>query len=87
MTWRFEGTHHFPDMPDNLEHVKFLENEHRHIFHCTAAEVHHDNRDVEYIDLKRACKERFKDGAMDNKSCEMIARDIFRFVLRDTQAD
>lgn len=82
VTWRFEGTHHFPDMPKELEHVKFLENQHRHIFHCTVwIEVHHDNRDVEYIDLQRACKTRFKDGEMDNKSCEMIARDICGFVL------
>jgi hypothetical protein len=83
VTWRFEGTHFFPDMPEELKHVAFLGNEHRHIFHCTVwVEVKHDNRDIEYIDLKRALKDNFGDGQMDYKSCEMMAKDICAFVAK-----
>jgi len=79
--WRFEGTHYFPNMPAELEHVKFLEFKHRHEFHCTVwAEVKHDNREIEYLDLKKALKEAFSDGNWNGKSCEMIARNIADFV-------
>lgn len=82
VSWRYEGIHFFPNMPEELSHVGFLENEHRHEFHCTVwVEVRHDNRDIEYIDLKRALKEKFGDNNMNNKSCEMVAREICGFVL------
>ena len=42
----------------------------------------HDNRDIEYIDLKRALKAKFADGQMDHKSCEMMAKDICLFVAK-----
>jgi hypothetical protein len=81
VTWRYEGLHHFPEMPAKLDHVAFLGHEHRHEFHCTVwVEVKHDNRDIEYIDLKRALKAEFGDNNMNHKSCEMVARDIAEFV-------
>ena len=97
VTWRYEGLHHFPDMPKELDHVAFLGHEHRHEFHCTVwVEVKHDNRDIEYIDLKRALKAEFGDNNMNHKSCEMIADDLYmqinnkypgRFVVIDVAED
>lgn len=83
--FRYEGLHKYPNMPEDMSHVGFLANEHRHEFHCTVwVEVFHDNRDVEYIDLKRALRERYDRGTvdMDYKSCEMMAREIAEFVLK-----
>ena len=83
VSWIFEGTHRFPNMPKELAHVEFLGSEHRHEFYCTVwVEVKHDNREIEYIDLKRALKANFGDGALDFKSCEMMSKDICQFVVK-----
>lgn len=51
-TLQIDGTHYWKDCP--IEEVSFLRNNHRHMFHIKAyKEVFHDDRDVEFIWLKR----------------------------------
>lgn len=50
-TLTFEGFHRWLDAP---QEVAFLRSYHRHVFHVTAAKrVTHDDRDIEFILLKR----------------------------------
>jgi hypothetical protein len=56
VTWQFEGLHCWPSAPDE---VAFLRSPHRHIFHCRARlEVFHQDREVEFILLKRNLESR-----------------------------
>lgn len=75
-TLRFEATHSWKECP--YDEVGFLRHEHRHEFRVKAYKaVSHDDRDTEFIMLKRAiadyCAERFTPQA-GPMSCEMIAR-------------
>ena len=72
--FQFEGIHHYKDAVGKEEYLK---HDHRHIFHCDVwVEQHHNDRDVEYIKLKRKLQETFYGGGLDNMSCEMIAESI-----------
>ena len=82
ITTSFEGFHCWPDAPDE---VGFLRDRHRHIFHVRLeAEVKHDDRDIEFILLKRAVDIEIKkvinsnDPATQNWSCESWARHLFK---------
>lgn len=81
-----DGVHNFPAAMQLFPEVGFLADIHRHIFHIEAkVEVFHDNRDKEFIMLKRDIQEYLEKkyyrsvgrthyfGAM---SCEMIAKEI-----------
>mgnify|MGYP006267546851 CR=1 FL=1 len=81
-----DGEHNFPAAAESFPEVSFLSHPHRHMFHIEArVEVFHDNRDKEFIMLKRDIENYFKQmyykpdrrmhvfGAM---SCEMIAKEI-----------
>lgn len=86
-----EGFHNYPDASKNHgELVKFLEQSHRHIFKFNCKKrVNHDNRDEEFILLRRRVKqyinrkfpvfemqcECYDFGSM---SCEMIAKNILK---------
>ena len=83
-TLQIDGTHSWPDCP--FDEVAFLCDNHRHMFHIKAfKQVYHDDRDVEFIMLKRQIQEYVNGkyfipgyathvfGAM---SCEMIAREL-----------
>lgn len=86
-----EGFHNYPDASKNHgELVKFLEQSHRHIFKFNCKKrVNHDNRDEEFILLRRKVKqyinkvfpvfesscECYDFGSM---SCEMIAKKILK---------
>lgn len=75
VTCRFEGMHRYPDAPAE---VSFLKHLHRHIFHITVfVEQFHNERDVEYIMLKRWL-ETFVDVAPwpEEMSCEAIAERV-----------
>lgn len=77
VSFAYEGIHCYPDAP---EEVAFLRNPHRHIFHVYASlEVFHDDRDIEFILLKRELH-RLVSSNMDNKSCEMAAREIIEYL-------
>lgn len=76
---RFEATHCWPDCP--LDEVSFLRTEHRHEFHVTVkAPVTHDDRDIEFIvlkrDLRKLCRDLFEGRFLTSMSCEMIAKKI-----------
>lgn len=76
---QFEGTHYWPECPFN--DVSFLRVPHRHMFHIKAWRlVSHDDRDVEFIMLKREIVQyldsMFPDGDMGSRSCEMLAREL-----------
>jgi 6-pyruvoyl-tetrahydropterin synthase len=78
--FRFDAVHVWPDAPDGPEW--FLRENHRHEFRVTVwVEQRHDDRDVEYVGLKRAMQRKFN-GEMNlgHKSCEMIAKDVIAHV-------
>ena len=53
-----EGTHNWPTAGDFEPTMKYLEYQHRHMFHIDARrEVFHDDRDVEFIVFKRKIKD------------------------------
>lgn len=86
-----EGFHNYPDASKNHgDLVKFLEQSHRHIFKFNCKKrVNHDNRDEEFILLRRKVKqyinkvfpvfesscECYDFGSM---SCEMIAKQLLK---------
>lgn len=83
---QIEALHNFPGAEKVFPEVGFLHSLHRHIFHIKVkVPVYHDNRDKEFIMLKRDVTEFIHNkyyredyrcclfGAM---SCEMIAREI-----------
>lgn len=82
---QYEGIHKYEDAPDQ---VKFLRDYHRHIFNVEAKiEVFHNDRDLEFIMIKRAiniyfdCFENEYDVyEMGNQSCEMIAENLLKFL-------
>lgn len=80
--FQVEGIHCYPEAGTNpeLEDVSFLQYPHRHMFHFTvSAEVNHNNRDIEFIQLKRACLELFDQNFIDanNHSCEDLCDMLF----------
>ena len=90
VTFQREGIHRYPEAAidptlktgDWLD-VSFLANPHRHIFHFRVElEVYHDNRDVEFIQMKRIIESWYSNGTLtlDYKSCEMLATDLHQKV-------
>lgn len=89
-TLQFQGVHCWPDCP--IEEVAYLRQPHRHMFHVRAVkEVHHDDRDVEFIQLKSQIlywihstyPNEFENvptsvvsRSLGHKSCETIAKEI-----------
>ena len=62
--------------------VSFLANPHRHIFHFRVSiDVFHNDRDIEFIQFKRWLESLYSGSntvlALDWKSCEMIADDLY----------
>lgn len=87
VTFQKEGIHKYPAAVTDPKlatgdwlDVSFLGTPHRHIFHFRVEmEVFHDDRDVEFIQLKRTLERLYSDGTLqlDYKSCEMMARDLY----------
>ena len=87
MIWvRFskEGIHKYPAALEdpNLADVSFLGYPHRHIFHFRVSiSVFHNDRDIEFIQFKRWLEGLYSGAgsvlALDYKSCEMIADDLY----------
>lgn len=90
MTFRKEGIHRYPAAASDSKlasgdwlDVSFLGQPHRHIFHFRVElEVFHDDRDVEFIQLKRRLEFLYSEGILElnYKSCEMIADDIYEWL-------
>ncbi len=83
-----EGTHNWPTASDFEPTMKYLEHQHRHMFHIDARrEVFHDDRDVEFIVFKRKIKNylemKYYNSEIDccdfgSQSCEMLASAIYK---------
>ncbi len=75
----FEGYHYYPDAGNIDERIRFLENEHRHMFKVEVKiSVTHTDRELEFFLVKWALQEFIKSGNQNHKSCEMIAVDILQ---------
>lgn len=87
VTFQKEGIHRYPAAATDPKlatgdwlDVSFLASPHRHIFHFRVEmEVFHDDRDVEFIQLKRILESWYSEKTLsvDFKSCEMIAKDLY----------
>ena len=87
VTFQKEGMHRYPAAATDPKlatgdwlDVSFLASPHRHIFHFRVEmEVFHDDRDVEFIQLKRILESWYSERTLsvDFKSCEMIAKDLY----------
>ena len=85
VTFQKEGIHKYPAAADDpkLADVSFLAHPHRHMFHFRVElEVFHDDRDVEFILLKRELEGLYTTGTLqlNNMSCEMIARELLTYI-------
>jgi len=71
-TFQFEAFHSWAEAPEG---VTFLKNKHRHLFKCKVwVEVEHNDRDIEFILLKRDCERLVNKLTKNNVgSCEMLA--------------
>jgi len=73
----FEGFHFYPNASQIDPRIKFLENEHRHIFKVTVKiGVSHLDRELEFFLVKWGLNKFIETGNQNHKSCEMIAHDI-----------
>jgi hypothetical protein len=73
----FEGYHYYPNAGSIDPRIKFLENEHRHMFEVEIKiSVTHLDRELEFFLVKWALQDFIKSGKLNHKSCEMIATDI-----------
>ena len=89
VTFRKEGIHCYPAAATDPKlntageyDVSFLANPHRHIFHFRVSiDVFHNDRDIEFIQFKRWLESLYNGAntvlALDWKSCEMIADDLY----------
>ena len=85
VTFQKEGIHKYPQAATDpkLADVSFLASPHRHIFHFKVQlEVFHDDRDVEFILLKRELEGLYNTGTLqlNNMSCEMIAKELLAYL-------
>lgn len=81
VTFQKEGIHKYPAAleREDLKDVSFLGYPHRHMFHFKVElDVFHDDRDIEFILLKRWLESLYSSGTLqlDYKSCEMICDDL-----------
>lgn len=73
----FEGFHFYPNAGQIDTRIKFLENEHRHIFKVEVKiSVTHLDRELEFFLVKWGLQEHIKERKLHHMSCEMIATDI-----------
>ena len=73
----FEGFHFYPNAGEIDPRIKFLENEHRHMFKVEVKiSVTHLDRELEFFICKWSLTEHIKERRLNHMSCEMIAIDI-----------
>lgn len=79
VTFRKAGLHFYPLAgTQGLEDVDYLRMSHRHLFHFKVAiEVFHDDRELEFHQFLKYLEKNVTTESLNNKSCEMIAEDIF----------
>ena len=75
---QFEALHQWTDAPED---VAFLRDLHRHMFHVELqVQVLHDDRELEFILVKRALTSWLHGMAQPVGSCEMIADHVLGWV-------
>ena len=82
VSFQKEGIHKYPAAA-NLPGVEFLQYPHRHMFHFyVTLGVFHDDRDVEFILLKRELEALYDGGTLqlNNQSCEMLADSLLDYM-------
>lgn len=81
VTTRFEGFHRWKDAPADVSFLRFM---HRHLFGVTLGVwVTHNDRDVEFFQLKRKLEEHIKElweGRKFDYSCEAIAEMLICYI-------
>lgn len=78
----FEGFHFYPNAGSIDPRIKFLENEHRHIFKVEVKiSVTHLDRELEFFLVKWGLQEHIKERKLNHMSCEMIATNILEQYL------
>lgn len=87
ITFQKEGIHCYPAAATDpkLAEVAFLANPHRHMFHFRVSmQVYHNDRDVEFILLKRELESLYNSGTLqlNNMSCEMIAEELIYYLSK-----
>jgi len=81
----FEGFHCYPNAGSIDSRIKFLENDHRHMFKVEVKiSVTHLDRELEFFLVKWALADFIKSGNQDHKSCEMICTEILENFLLPT---
>lgn len=81
---QFEGFHYYPNAGQIDPRIKFLENEHRHMFKVEVKiSVTHDDRELEFFLVKWKLNEFITESQMNHKSCEMIAKDILAHLINE----
>lgn len=84
----FEGYHFYPKAGEIDSRIKFLENEHRHMFKVEVKiSVTHLDRELEFFLVKWALQDFIKSGNQNHRSCEMIATDILKNHLLPTYGE
>lgn len=85
---QFEGWHHYPNAGSIDSRIKFLENDHRHIFKVEVKiGVTHFDRELEFFLVKWALEKFIIESQYNHKSCEMIATDIINNHLVPTYGE
>lgn len=74
----FEGYHFYKNAGDIDPRIKFLENEHRHLFKIQVKiSVDHLDRELEFFLVKWKLQDFIRENnTVDHKSCEMIGEEI-----------
>lgn len=82
-----EGYHYFPGADKDPKYatkdrydVSHLGYKHFHYFNFKVwVEVSHDNRDIEFIQLRRWIEDQYDSQALEmhHKSCEMLCNDLY----------
>lgn len=85
VSFQKEGIHKYPQalIDETLDGVYYLGYPHRHIFHFyVRLEVFHNDREVEFILLKRRLETLYKEGTLelDYQSCEMMAENLIEYI-------
>jgi len=90
VTFEKEGIHCYPAAKNDpllatggWDDVSFLAEKHRHIFKFKVQiEIFHDDRCLEFIQVKRQCERWLGDGtlSLDYKSCEMMGQDLYKLI-------
>lgn len=77
VTFQRPGFHRYPDAPED---VRYLANEHRHLFKFKVGiEVFHDDREIEFHQFLKWLEKLYSSILnLDYRSCEMIADDLAR---------